>query len=332
MKTAAYWEKTGGQAVHCYLCPHHCIIPPGKTGRCGVRKNLDGMLYSTNYGVISGIALDPVEKKPLYHFCPGSLVLSAGSRGCNLACGFCQNWASVQGEGLAWELTPAELANLAEESGDRGSCGLAFTYTEPLMWYEYVLETAALVKAKGMKTILVTNGHIEKEPWLELLEHIDAVNIDLKGFTPGFYSKHCGGRLQLVQEAIAQAVGKSHVEITTLLVEGHNTAEDEIRELSAFLADLDKDIPLHLTRYHPAHKWTQAATDAGLIRRLADTARGNLNYVYTGNLPDSWEAETCCPQCGQVLVKRGINTTVTVQRGHCPRCSYPINIQICSKE
>lgn len=251
--------------------------------------------------------------------------------GCNLACGFCQNWASVMGQGQARELSPSQLADLAWEIG-RGNCGIAFTYTEPLMWYEYVMETADLVQEQGLSTVLVTNGFIEVQPWRELLGRIDAVNIDLKAFNPVFYQKHCRGSLKPVQAAIAEAVGKCHVEVTTLLVEGHNTGAEEIRELSAFLADMDPNLPLHLSRYHPAHKWRQPATDPDLIRHLADLAGKRLNYVYIGNLPDSWQAETRCPDCGYTLVKRGPDLRIDMARGKCPRCGNPINIRLCGKE
>lgn len=333
MKLAMYWQRIKGDQIHCYLCPHNCLIPQGGTGRCRVRQNRGGELLSLNYGVLSGIALDPMEKKPLYHFCPGSLVLSVGSRGCNLACGFCQNWTSVQGEVPLQTISVGELVQLAEASRPRGNCGVAFTYTEPLMWYEFVQEAAALIQQRGMGTVLVTNGFIEPEPWQQLLPNIDAVNIDLKAFTPEFYRKNCGGRLKPVQAAIAGAVGKCHVEITTLLIEGHNTDPKEIEELSAFLADLDPDIPLHLSRYYPAKAWRQPATDPDLIQKLAAIARQRLNYVYTGNLPDSWQAETRCPQCNGLLVKRGLEVRVNLAQGHCPYCQHPANIQLnCTKE
>lgn len=331
MFPAQYWETSRGK-IHCYLCPHHCKIGSGERGRCGVRQNIDSQLYSLNYGIVTGIALDPIEKKPLYHYCPGSMVLSAGSLGCSLECGFCQNWSSVQGDGPAWHLSPAELAQLAVEYCQRGSCGIAFTYTEPLMWYEYVQDTADLARSNGLKAILVTNGFIEPEPWQNLLAKIDAVNIDLKAFTPGFYREHCRGRLKPVQEAIKAAMGKCHVEITTLLIEGHNTCIEEIRELSAFLADLDPDLPLHLSRYHPAHRWRQSATDPDLVRRLAEEAGHRLNHVYTGNLPDSWQAVTSCSNCGHILVIRGLETITDLAQGKCPRCGRKTNIRLCDKE
>lgn len=325
MKEALHWEKGQGQ-VHCLLCPQDCTIPLGGSGRCQVRKNSGGRLYTSNYGEVSGLALDPIEKKPLYHFYPGSLILSVGSRGCSLACGFCQNWSSVRGQGYTETLTPAELADLAEATKERGNCGIAFTYTEPLVWYEYVLEAAKEARGRGLKTVLVTNGFIRPQPWLELLVAIDAVNIDLKAFTPRFYQENCGGSLKPVQEAIALAAGKCHVEVTTLLIEGHNTGEEEMGELSAFLAGINPQIPLHLSRYYPARRWRQPATPPELIRRLAEVARQKLDFVYTGNLPGSYGAGTYCPDCGQLLIQRGSATRVFLTQGRCPRCKYLLDI------
>lgn len=326
MKEAAYWQALCKDKVLCQLCPHQCCIAPEGRGRCKVRHNRHGALYTDNYGVISGIALDPMEKKPLYHFYPGAQVLSVGSQGCNLACGFCQNWESVQGSLPTTIITAQELSALAISLRERGNCGVAFTYTEPLMWYEFVLAAAPLVQEQGMKTVLVTNGFVEAQPWRELLEHIDAVNIDLKAFSEDFYQRHCAGRLLPVQQAIAAAVGKCHVEVTTLLVEGHNTAPAEIRNLSAFLADLDPNIPLHLSRYHPAHRWRQAATSPSLILELADVARERLNFVYPGNLPQSLQAQTLCPHCGHILIERSPNLYIAVQGGQCPYCQQSVNI------
>lgn len=325
MKEALHWEKDKADRVHCLLCPQDCTIPPGGSGRCLVRKNSGGRLYATNYRTVSGLALDPIEKKPLYHFYPGSLILSAGSWGCSLDCGFCQNWPSVRGEGHT-EITPAALSDLAEATRERGNCGIAFTYTEPLVWYEFVLAAAKEARSRGLKTVLVTNGFIRPQPWLELLETIDAVNIDLKAFTPRFYRENCGGSLKPVQEAIALAAGKCHVEVTTLLIQGQNTGEEEMRELSAFLAGIDPQIPLHLSRYYPARQWRQPATPPELIRRLAEIARQKLDFVYTGNLPDSYEAGTYCPDCGQLLIQRGLATRVHLIQGRCPRCQYLLDI------
>ncbi|NLY32915.1 MAG: AmmeMemoRadiSam system radical SAM enzyme [Firmicutes bacterium] len=325
MQEALYWEKAGEQ-VHCLLCPHDCTIPPRGSGRCQVRKNICGKLWAVNYGEVSGLALDPIEKKPLYHFFPGSLILSAGSRGCNLDCGFCQNWASVRGEYPVQTLSPVELADLAAATKSRGNIGIAFTYTEPLVWYEYVLAGAKEARRRGLKTVLVTNGYIRLEPWLQLLEHIDALNIDLKAFSNRFYRANCKGSLQPVKEAIAAAVGKCHVEVTTLLIQGENAGAEEVESLSTFLATLNRQIPLHLSRYYPARQWQQPATPPDLIEDLAEIARQKLDFVYTGNLPGSYSAGTYSPQCGQLLIQRGTVTKVFLSQRSCPRCKYQVPI------
>lgn len=325
MKEALYWEKEGG-AVRCLLCPHNCLIPPGGWGLCRVRRNIDGLLFATNYGQVLALALDPIEKKPLYHFYPGRLILSAGSRGCNLACGFCQNWDTVLGQGSSQEMGPEELVELAAATRTRGNCGLAFTYTEPLVWYEFVLEAAQAARARGLKTVLVTNGFINPRPWLNLLPHLDGVNIDLKAFSPRFYQGNCQGDLGPVRESIALAAGRCHLEVTTLLIEGENTAMAEIRELSAFLAKIDRRIPLHLSRYHPAHRWTRPPTSPELIRDLVRVAREKLDFVYSGNLPGSYSAGTYCPDCGQLLIQRGDAPRLLTLRGRCPRCNYLLDI------
>ncbi len=330
MQEALYWEKVGGQ-VHCLLCPHDCTIPAQGSGRCQVRKNIGGVLYTLNYGEVSGLALDPIEKKPLYHFYPGSLILSVGSRGCNLNCGFCQNWPSVQGEYPMETLNPSELVDLAEATKKRGNIGIAFTYTEPLVWYEYVLAGAKEARRRGLKTVLVTNGFVSLQPWLELLDTIDAVNIDLKAFNTDFYRDNCKGSLEPVQEAIAAAVGKCHVEVTTLLIPGENSGKEEIDRLSTFLAGLNPQIPLHLSRYHPARQWQQPATPPELIRDLAEIARQELEFVYTGNLPGSYSAGTYCPQCGQLLIQRGTSPGVLLSGNSCPRCKYRLSIPACKE-
>lgn len=324
---ALFWEKGKGASLHCSLCPHECLIHPGGKGRCNVRANVDGSLYAVNYGKICGLALDPIEKKPLYHFYPGSFILSAGSPGCNLACGFCQNWASVSGEGAQRELTPAAMVELALAAKGQGNCGIAFTYTEPLMSYEYVMATAERARHHGLKTVLVSNGFIQPEPWRQILKHIDAVNIDLKAFNPHFYREHCGGSMEPVLEAISLAASSCHLEVTTLLIPGHNTRVEEVKELSAFLAGLSLKIPLHLSRYFPARHWTVEATPPALIEELAAVARQKLDFVYTGNLPGSYRAKTYCPACGQPLVERGhkIGGLLTPE-GRCPRCDYTIII------
>ncbi len=277
--------------ARCEVCFRHCEIEEGKRGFCMVRGCVNGIVRPLNYGKITSLALDPIEKKPLHRFHPGSRILSAGSYGCNLRCPFCQNaeisWSeeALRFEKEADELTPEELTDLAYNCRDRGNIGLAFTYNEPLIGYEFVLDTARLVRKKGMKTVLVTNGTAELEILARLLPFVDAMNIDLKGFSDRYYRDVLKGSRSMVMDFIAQASRACHVEVTTLIVPGENDSEDEMRELSAWIAGLgDGSIPLHISRFFPQfHMLDRDATDVALIYRLKEIAEENLRYVYTGN-------------------------------------------------
>lgn len=275
--------------MHCLLCPQDCHIPDGRLGLCRVRLNESGRLYTLNYGRVSSLGLDPIEKKPLFRFHPGSYILSLGTLGCNLACGFCQNWHISQADAPTEALSPEEAAELAARP-HHGlmSIGLAYTYSEPSVWAEYILDTAPLARAKGLKNVLVTNGYIREEPLKDLLPWVDAANVDLKSFRGDFYRRHCAGRLEPVLETISRLHGAGvHVEVTTLLIPGENDGEAELRELVDWLAALDPGIPLHLSRYHPAHRFTIPPTPVATIRRACDLARNKLRYVYAGNVPGS---------------------------------------------
>ena len=280
--------------AECGVCFRHCKIQEGSLGFCGARIAKNGRVEAYNYGKITGLALDPIEKKPLNRFHPGSLILSAGSFGCNLRCPFCQNhdisWSeeAKRHAETAETLTPEELVSLADRTRIRGNIGIAFTYNEPLIGYEYVLDTAKLAKEKDLKTVMVTNGTAEKAVLDELIPYIDAMNIDLKGFTDRYYSKVLGGDRQQVMAFIEEAVKRCHVELTTLIVPGENDTEEEMRELSAWVSGLKnpdgKDIPLHISRFFPRfHMTDRRATDVGKVYRLAEVARENLEFVYTGN-------------------------------------------------
>ena len=281
----------------CEVCFRHCVIEEGKTGFCGARVCRDGRVTAGNYGRITSLALDPVEKKPLARFMPGSLILSAGSYGCNLRCPFCQNHSiSWSAEAFAMAekaeiLTPEDLADIAERYRAKGNIGIAFTYNEPLIGYEFVRDTARLVHKKGMNSVLVTNGMAELSVLEEQAPYIDAMNIDLKGFTDRYYSEVLKGDRRMVMEFIREAVKVCHVEVTCLIVPGENDSREEMEEISGWIAGLedvyDGDgsmIPLHISRFFPRfHMTDRRATDVGLIYDLADTARGKLKYVYTGN-------------------------------------------------
>lgn len=276
--------------AECRVCFRHCKLGEGQTGFCGARECVGGQAVTKNYGRLSAIALDPIEKKPLNRFYPGSMILSVGGCGCNLRCPFCQNseisWSeqAMKMGGQLSEVTPSELTALAKKYKSRGNIGVAFTYNEPLVSFEFVRDTARLVHEAGMKNVLVTNGCAEAELLDELADCVDAMNIDLKCFDADRYSKVLGGDLETVKRFIVRAKEFSHVELTTLVVLGVSDDEGELRELVNWVAALDDEIPLHLTRFFPRFKMTdRGATDVALIRRFADIAREKLRYVYIGN-------------------------------------------------
>lgn len=266
---------------------HHCILAEGQLGRCKARKNEKGVSISTNYGKLTSIALDPIEKKPLARFCPGSMVLSVGSFGCNLNCPFCQNDSismAFEKDVQTQYMPPEELAAYAEDLIPYGNIGVAYTYNEPMIGYEYVRDTAIEVRKRGMKNVVVTNGSVTIDTLNEVLPWIDAYNIDLKGFTQEYYSK-LGGDLRTVQDFIMLASKHGHVEITTLIVPGENDSEEEIEALSKWIACVDKTIPLHLTRFFP-HRYMldKAPTDIMVLRVLREAAKKNLETVLLGNV------------------------------------------------
>ena len=270
----------------CELCFHHCALDEGQTGLCRARACQDGKIVSLNYGKLTSLALDPIEKKPLRRFHPGSLILSVGSFGCNMRCPFCQNHEiSMAGDsGIPTvEVSPEQLAAQAAELVPHGSIGVAYTYNEPLTGYEYVRDCAALVHEQGMVNVLVTNGTVEEEPWRALLPLIDASNIDLKGFTPAWY-RRLGGNLETVKRSIALAAERCHVEVTTLLIPGENDSEEEIRELARWLASISPEIPLHLSRFFPQYQMVdRLPTPVEQVYRLSEAAQEYLSHVYTGN-------------------------------------------------
>ena len=286
------------QKAVCPVCPHRCAIPEGKTGRCRARGNRNGTVVPLNYGVATSLALDPIEKKPLRRFYPGSRILSFGSYGCNLNCPFCQNWEISMSDGSEYvrdrdgkaaehTITPEALTDMALQLCSRGNIGVAFTYNEPMIAYEYVLDTAKLLKEKALKTVLVTNGCVNAEIADILLPWVDALNIDLKSFQSNVYRDVLGGDLDTVREFIRKAAGCCHVELTCLIVPGMNDTEAEIRAMTGWIASLPngEEIPLHVTRFFPRYKMmNRRPTERETVLKLADTARERLKAVYTGNL------------------------------------------------
>lgn len=280
--------------ARCHVCFRHCELGEGDIGFCGARIGLSDRVVPANYGRITSIALDPVEKKPLRHFFPGSKILSVGSYGCNLRCPFCQNSEISWGEeakdfsDTAEYITPGELVAAALKYKKNGNIGIAFTYNEPLIGYEFVRDTARLAHENGLKNVIVSNGTSELSVLDEISPYIDAMNIDLKCFDPVIYRKTLGGDLQMTMDFIAKASKTSHVEITCLIVPGISDSPDMMREMSRWIASVadeaGKDIPLHVSRFFPCfHMTDRAPTPVSTVYGLADIARENLNYVYTGN-------------------------------------------------
>ncbi len=271
----------------CPVCPHHCRLKEGQTGRCRARQNREGKVTCINYGKLTSIALDPIEKKPLAFFHPGSMVLSVGSYGCNMNCMFCQNHdiAAVGEDSFEkiYTATPEKLVAIAEEEKANGNIGIAYTYNEALVGYEFVIDTAVLVKQAGMMNVLVTNGNAEIPVLEEILPFIDAMNIDLKGFRPEIYEK-LGGDLETVKSFIARSVQKSHVEITSLIVPGLNDSPEDMDEEAKWISTLNPDIPLHITRYFPRHRYKEPPTDISLMKELKTIAEKHLNRVLLGNV------------------------------------------------
>jgi pyruvate formate lyase activating enzyme len=284
-KEAMYWIKKDKDVVKCILCPHGCVITPGNNGICGVRHNDRGTLKSINYGLCTALAMDPIEKKPLYNFFPGSLILSAGTFGCNLKCSFCQNWHIAHGEDPPkYEITPFELVGLAKKHKVDGNIGIAYTYSEPLMWYEFVLATSKELHKGDLKNVIVSNGYINEEPMRELLPFIDAANIDIKAYNDNFYPKMCKGKLDPVKRTVELLAEHCHVEVTTLVIPGENDAEEEIEELARWLSSVSKEITLHLTRYFPNYQLNIPPTPRETLEKAKEAALRHLSKVYLGNI------------------------------------------------
>lgn len=330
MYEALHYERQENENVKCVLCPHECLLAPGKRGVCRVRRNIEGTLFSENYGKCASIALDPIEKKPLYHFHPGSLILSVGSKGCNFKCRFCQNWMLAHGDPPLQEITPSQLVEIAEKETPPGFKGIAYTYAEPLVWYEFVLETAGQARDKGIKNVLVTNGFINPEPLQEIIPLIDALNIDVKSFSSKFYRKLVKGELKPVL-ATAEEARRSgaHLELTTLVIPSLNDSEEEIQELVNWVeANLGADTPLHLSRYFPNYKLDLPPTPVETLTKLRELALRKLNYVYLGNTAISEANSTYCPSCGQELIRRtGYDVSIEALNGsYCAQCNEKIAI------
>ncbi len=327
-REARYWTSEDGGVVVCGLCPHRCRLKEGCDGFCRVRGVRDGSLMALAYGSISSAHIDPVEKKPLYHYHPGAFVYSIGGWGCNFRCVFCQNWSisqRVEHHGAFHE--PSEVIRKATEAG----CELiAYTYNEPLVGFEFVRDCCRRAGAAGLKNILVTNGYVSHEPAGELLPLVDALNVDIKSMEGGFYKRQCGGQLEYVLDFVKQACSLGcHVEITNLVIPGLNDGEQDFESLAQWISgELGQYTPLHLSAYHPDFKANYPPTSAATLRRAAVICRKRLAYVYLGNLPGREGQTTFCPGCGaDLVIREGYRTTRDgLENGRCRNCGRPADI------
>jgi pyruvate formate lyase activating enzyme len=328
---AKYYNKLGEKKVQCRLCPHFCIISKGYKGICRVRENKDGILIAHNNQSLSAINLDPIEKKPLYHFHPGKEILSLGGFGCNFHCACCQNYEISQTDATSFPRTitmsAAEIIKSARSQPN--NIGIAFTYNEPTVWFEQMTGIAIKSKEAGLKNVVVSNGFINTAPLTKLIQYIDAFNIDLKSFNPEKHKNFTGGELKYVLETLVQIVKEGrHLEVTFLAVPGINDSTEEFEEMVTWISvNLGKETPLHISRYFPRFKMTTDATSAKFIRQFTSIAAEKLNYVYNGNIAETDFQDTICPNCSQLVVGRDgyyISQKNFGHQGECNFCGYKV--------
>ena len=327
IREAAYYNTLGDKRVQCTLCPHMCIIPEGRRGLCGVRENIGGKLHTLNYALVSSLAIDPIEKKPLFHFYPEAPIISISTVGCNFKCPWCQNWSisQVGPEDLYYHdyIPPEEMRDRIRKYGVPF---LAFTYNEPIIWYEYMLDVAKLVKKDGVKVVLVTNGHINLEPLDELIPYIDAVNVDVKAFNPNTYTRYIKGKLEGVLQATKELKDRGiHVETTYLVIPDLNDSVDEFRKMVKWHIDaLGDETPLHISRFFPYYKFIdKIPTPIDKLEELWKVAREEgILYAYVGNLPGHRGENTYCPSCGKPVIKRIGFEIISWKLNDENRCKY----------
>jgi len=331
MREALLYESLERQRVQCRLCAHRCLIKPGDTGLCGVRLNREGKLYSLVYGQAVSAGSDPIEKKPLFHFLPGTSSFSIATAGCNFKCTFCQNsdisqMPRDQGRIMGRDLAPEEVIRLALKSD---AASISYTYTEPTIFFEYALDTARLAVRAGLKNVFVTNGYMTAETLNTIGSDLHAANVDLKAFTDEFYKQQCGGRLEPVKETIVRMKEAGiWVEVTTLVIPGYNDDEKELTALAEWLVGVAPDIPWHISRFHPTYKLLDAPpTPEATIHRARDIGfKAGLHYVYSGNVWGDEGEKTYCHNCRALLIDRiGFSISANlVRNGACPKCGAPL--------
>ena len=331
-REAMLYEKLDRQRVACKLCAHRCVLNEGQFGLCGVRQNVGGVLYTHVYEEAIAAHVDPIEKKPFFHFLPGSKSLSIATVGCNFRCPFCQNWEISQSRpsdgksGL--RSTRLAVKEVVRQAMLNDCQSISYTYTEPTIFFEYAYDTARLAKESGLRNNFVTNGFMTGEALETIKPYLDAANVDLKFFREESYQKICKARLQPVLESISKMRELGiWVEVTTLVIPGLNDSEEELRDIARFLASVDRDIPWHLSRFHPDYEYTQAPpTPVATLRKSREIGKAEgLNYVYLGNVWGEGE-DTHCPNCGQLLISREgfwVKSNL-IKDGHCPKCGYKI--------
>jgi len=331
-KIAKFWDSKNDNSVQCFLCPHNCKINNGKKGICGVRENQDGILYSLIYGSCSALHEDPIEKKPLYHFYPGTTVFSLGSVGCNFNCDHCQNFEisrALPKDIPMNEISPKMAVDLAKKQYCRG---IAWTYNEPTIWHEYSFDTARLAKKAGLYTVYVTNGYINENPLKEISKYLDAMNIDVKGFSDDFYKKICKARLKPVLNTceIARELG-IHVEVTYLVIPGFNDSSSDITKFCKWIVEkLGEDTAVHFSRFHPDYKMKDIpSTPVEKLIEIFNSAKNlGILYPYIGNVLNGEHESTKCPYCGNIIIRRyGFSTEVLgLKKGKCKNCDRIIPI------
>ena len=330
MKEAILYEKVEKDRVHCFLCAHGCRIAQEAYGFCGVRKNIEGKLYTQSYGKLIAGNADPVEKKPLYHFLPATETYSIAAMGCNFRCGFCQNWQISQiskNEASNLPLSTVSPETIVNNALQERCRSISFTYTEPTIFLEYALEIAMIAKSSGLSTIFVTNGFMTDEALATIRPYLDACNVDLKAFSDEFYHNHCQGRLEPVLQSIRNIKKRGvWIEITTLLIPGENDSEEEIEAIASFIASVDINIPWHVSRFIPHYEFSdRAATPAKKVFQAVDIGyRAGLRYVYPGNVDD--QNDTKCHNCKELLISRkGFSVKKKVFCSNaCPKCGTTV--------
>ncbi len=348
MQEAILYTPLEKEAIRCTACKIRCVVKPGGAGVCGVRQNQGGKLYLLVYGKASAVNIDPIEKKPLYHFLPGSEIFSIGTVGCNFACSFCQNWDLSQSartlrerlmkekhiEDLSleigrygYELPPEKVVAICRQ---RYIPSIAYTYNEPVIFFEYLHDTSTMARQYGIRTVFVSNGYESEEALDMAAGYLDAMNIDLKAFRDEFYRKICKARLQPVLDTIQDVFRRGiWLEVTTLAVPGQNDSEGELRDIAAFIASVSKDIPWHISAFHPAYQMRDVPpTSRATLEKAYDIGKEEgLKYVYVGNITDGKRSATYCPNCGEALIRRRgyfPKISKTFQDGHCAHCATKI--------